>query len=184
MNNLITQNLEKLQDLPKQLSKLERNNKNRYSYKRSPIHRVGDYYPWTLVDRIAEAYVNKPFDDAFSYYCTKVPKYQQYKFLELFEETHRRWYDDYKVDEEGIIRKIIRDTPKQVHHFYSDDYESAWKDRITGHIISRGDYEFLERGYVWWMYRKRTPKVDLSRYDLVTIKGGKRNLQILKILHL
>lgn len=171
MLNLATQDLTELQNLPKHLSKLEREKRNWYTAKGSSFHKVGDYSPWTIVNRIIKAYVDKPFNDAFSYYCTKVPKYQQYRFLERFENKFSRWYDDYEIDDDGIIRKVKKDTPKLLHRFYSEDYESAWKNRITGHIISEDDYNRLRNGYYWWMYRKHTPKVNLAEYDLVTIKG-------------
>lgn len=175
MLNLITQDLEKLQELPKHLSKLGRNNRNWYSCRRSLVHKVGDYYPWTIVTRIIEAYVGKPFNDAFSYYCTKVPKYQQYKFLEQFENNQRRWYDDYKVDDDGIIRKVQKDKPIIKYIFYSDDYVSGWRHKETEHMLTHEQYRTLEHRWGWW--KRNAKKPDLSQYELVTLQGWKKEFK-------
>lgn len=174
MANLITQDLEKLQNLPKHLSKLQRSNRSWVSRGSYALHRTGDYYPWTIAIRIIEAYVGKPFDDAFSYFCTKVPKYQQYRFLEEFEHNGRHWYSDYKIDHNGVIRKIKRDRPVIKYVFYSDDHICVWKHITTGHTLSHEDYYRLQHNQGWWRYRDAKKRPDLTQYRLTTLQGWKR----------
>lgn len=175
MANLITQDLKKLQDLPhKEGIYSSRLSKYRWNSRHSIVHKVGDYYPWTIVTRIIEAYVDKPFNDAFSYYCTKVPKYQQYKFLEQFEEKYRRWYNDYEVDNDGIIRKVKRDKYVIKYIFYSDDYVSGWKHKTTGHTLTSEEYRRLADNWGWW---RRKPKPDMSQYELVVLQGWKKEFK-------
>ena len=48
-------------------------------------------YVWVKVKRVIKKYMGKSFDEAFSYFCTLVPKHEQSEFLKEFEK-------------EGIIR--------------------------------------------------------------------------------
>lgn len=109
-------------------------NYNWRSHRKSDIHRVGDYYPYDIAERVAKKYTGKKFDDAFSYYCTLVPKYQQRVFLEFFEFKRYRRYTFYYINSQGIIcykgperRKVYPYVIK------SPDYTSIEVHKITGH---------------------------------------------------
>lgn len=53
-------------------------------------------------DRILHHYIGKSFDEAFSYYCSKVPQRFQYLFLKEFEEPFSRW-NEWSLDENKNI---------------------------------------------------------------------------------
>ena len=55
-----------------------------------------------IKDRILHHYIGKSFDDAFSYYCTKVPAQYQKIFLEEFETPFSRW-SEWSLDENKNI---------------------------------------------------------------------------------
>jgi len=55
-----------------------------------------------IKDRILHHYIGKSFDDAFSYYCTKVPAQYQKLFLEEFENPFSRW-SEWSLDENKNI---------------------------------------------------------------------------------
>ena len=83
-------------------------------------------YAYTLTDRLYEHYVDKPFNDAFSYFCSKVEVACQHIFLDIagINSTSRfTRYTKYYVDEEGIIRKVISDKVKQKVAIKSKDYK-------------------------------------------------------------
>jgi len=74
-----------------------------WRHRHSENHRVNDIWPWDRIDKLLKKYIGKPFDDAFSYYCKQVPKYQQHIFLEYFSPSHYRWRDEYYIDDDGLI---------------------------------------------------------------------------------
>ena len=55
-----------------------------------------------IKDRILHHYIGKSFDDAFSYYCTKVPAQYQKIFFFLFETPFSRW-GEWSLDENKNI---------------------------------------------------------------------------------
>ena len=55
-----------------------------------------------IKDRILHHYIGKSFDDAFSYYCTKVPAQYQKIFLKAFETPFSRW-NEWSLDENKNI---------------------------------------------------------------------------------
>ena len=74
------------------------------SYGKSYHHKVRGQWPYDIATRILKHYIGRHFDDAFSYYCTKVPVYQQRLFFDLLADS-RRSYANFILTEEGIIRK-------------------------------------------------------------------------------
>jgi hypothetical protein len=93
--------------------------------------KIGDYTPWTLKDRVCENFIGKPFDEAFSYFCTLVPKHLQCVFLEEFDDRFYRFYD---IDDDGNIQESEygrRRTRSKKVYFSSIDYEydiTYWKN--------------------------------------------------------
>jgi hypothetical protein len=71
-----------------------------------PLSMRTKYYK--VRDRILHHYIGKSFDDAFSYYCTKVPAQYQKLFLEEFENPFSRW-SEWSLDESKNIVHIKRE---------------------------------------------------------------------------
>jgi hypothetical protein len=143
----------------------EFNKEHRYGLelrqRRRTWHKVGDYNPWTIAERVIENNIGKPFDEAFSYYCKLVPVYQQNVFLEEFN-LGRQYYRhlDYRIDEEGLIqRKRDRNKYKGPYTFYSRDY------RVEERHIETGKLKPEDR---WW---SKKYKVDDSMYVKVVASG-------------
>ena len=49
---------------------------------------TNDIYPWKRIQRILDHNIGKSFDKAYSYYCRRVPGYQQHLFLEEFTKKY------------------------------------------------------------------------------------------------
>lgn len=94
--------------------------------RRSANHKVNGVFPYKIINRVIKAYINKPFDKAFSYYCSLVPIYQQHLFIEEFQPKRWRNNNEYYLDSAGTIkkRKVYKD--KSVT-FYSIDYEYRYE---------------------------------------------------------
>jgi len=111
--------------------------KERHEYwrsgRKSEYHPVNDMSPWKRIDKILKRYVGRPFDDAFSYYCKEVPKYQQHIFLDYFKPSFYRWREAYYIDDDGLIQKTIdkRNEPKKVI-FESIDFKTELRHKVTG----------------------------------------------------
>lgn len=119
--------IKRFKDLPQRESMRSRNDRywNRRRY--WGCYKIGDYSVWTLVYRVCDSYIGKPFNDAFSYFCTLVPKHLQSIFLDEFDDRHYRYYD---VDDDGNIQNVKRKHSKKVY-FTSLDYAydvEYWKD--------------------------------------------------------
>ncbi len=145
----------------------EFNKEHRYHlewrYGRGTWHKVGDYGPWKIAERVIENNIGKPFDDAFSYYCKLVPIYQQDAFLEEFRPSRYGFtYKDYIVDGEGLIqRNRDRNKYKGPYTFYSSDFKSEKRHIITGKV--------KEEYYPW--FHKRKNKDEDHMYVDVVISG-------------
>ena len=143
----------------------EFNKEHRYEFKwrygRGTWHKVGDYGPWKIAERVIENNIGKPFDDAFSYYCKLVPIYQQDAFLEEFRPSRYGFtYNDYIVDEEGLIqRNRDKNKYKGPYTFYSSDFKTEQRHIITGKPKPEDR---------WW---SKKHKVDDSMYVGVVISG-------------
>lgn len=94
-----------LEELPKFESRkqyLTRKWGNMYDLHRfdHPLSMRAKYHK--IKDRILHHYIGKSFDDAFSYYCTKVPAQYQKIFLKAFETPFSRW-NEWSLDENKNI---------------------------------------------------------------------------------
>lgn len=158
--------LEKLENLPKRegmyskkLNHWERN------YRCVKIDGASIY---KFTNRVIENYIGKSFDDAFSYFCKKVPKYLQYIFLNELDPCYKRWnrFTEFILDE----NKTIIQNPEYLNWhkeynksapvmFYSYDYKTAYMHRGTKEIISKSEY--LNR---YW-YSKNYIEIIISGYE-------------------
>ena len=68
-------------------------------------YKLGKTSPYKILSRVIENNIGKPFDMAFSYYCTLVPQMYQNKFLEEFEDNKGPNTSDYYIDNKGNIQK-------------------------------------------------------------------------------
>lgn len=135
-------NIEKYDNLPFKEgmgNKYKTNWKSRdwWGYPRSRrYHKVNGIWPSDRVRRIIKNNIGKSFADAFSYYCSKVPKYQQKYFLKEFEESNSNYYyyDQYYVDDNGLIQIANSDYKRsKTISIISDDYKTEERHKVTGH---------------------------------------------------
>ncbi len=124
--------------------------------RRGKYHPVNDVWTWDRIKKLLAKFVGKPFDDAFSYYCRQVPKYQQHIFLEYFTPSHSRYRNTFYVDDDGLIQKDL-DTWKKSKKviYYSDDYKTEIRHKVTGKSKPDNwwDQPFTENNY-----REKYPK--------------------------
>jgi hypothetical protein len=105
-------------------------------------------YAYTLTDRLYEHYVDKPFDEAFSYFCSKVEVACQHIFLSIagiYSTSYFTRYTKYYVDEDGIIRKVISDKVKLKVAVKSKDYKEEEVCDIYRHGVLWKTVPFTER---------------------------------------
>jgi len=100
-----------------------------HSYGGSDDHRIGDYYPWTIVIRVLDRFIGKHVNKAFSYYCTLVPKYQQEAFWDEIEnnkDVPAHWYrPSYYIDKGNNVRRQRRvSSPRKYVYTDREDIES------------------------------------------------------------
>lgn len=146
-------NLEKLEELPTKES-ISRN-KDRWSYKPKVYHNIGHYSLYTLIDRVCKMYLGKHINEAFSYYCKLVPKYQQKFFHKNFGNKR---YGTYLIENDIIILNP-RYTQKKIYKIYSDDYKIGYKYIGKDHKL---------KGYI----AKEVPYFrDKNEYETVVISG-------------
>lgn len=170
MKNLVHMGIEKLSlvpiehlsDRPTQARKA---NWYGWRHRDGDTHKIGDYSPYKIASRLIEKSIGKPFEDTFSYFCTIVPKYQQWVFLEKFEDDRGNG-SDYIIDDEGHIQlgsspysgwyKRVRRPYKGPYYFKSNDFKTELRHKITGHPKSRFRevYEKVERTYYNRYYKR------------------------------
>lgn len=126
--------LEKLDSLPKRESitdSLIRRCKSLWNVdKWDNSYRYKEYPYWKLAKRIINNNIGKSFDDAFSKYCSEVPKHKQYIFLEdFFDAKYGPNYNDYIIDKQGNIQE------SNFHHYRNRRY------KITYYVCSP-DYDW------------------------------------------
>jgi hypothetical protein len=125
-------------ELPKE--EITRKRWDDYHHSQSDCHRVDGIYPWTRIIRIAEKYIGKSADEAFSIYCSQVPKYQQHFFWESVavskEALNAGWHlHPFYVDSDGNLQKVIRFWKSYRNRkpiYYSDDYRTELRHKVTG----------------------------------------------------
>ena len=142
-----------------------------WEYGKSGHHKVGDYYPYDIAKRVIKKYLGKSFDDAFSYYCTLVPKYMQHIFLEEFQPSRYSWYrQSYYINSNKIICESKPNKRKKYSLIVkSPDYTYVIVHKITGHKKSNFREVYEQEHYEY----KR--KHFTLGYDIVTkgYKNGK-----------
>jgi hypothetical protein len=93
-----------------------------YRYKYNRWNRSD--YAYELTDFLYDHYIDKPFNEAFSYFCSKTKVEDQHIFLNITGiHNHYSGNINYYVDEEGIIRKVISNKVKQKVAVKSKDYK-------------------------------------------------------------
>jgi len=95
----------------------------------SERHSVDHIRWWKRVRRNIHNNIGKSFAMAFHYYCKQVPKYQQYLFLDEFQQFPAYWYKfhpGYYIDNQGNIQKFPSVRSKKIYKVYSDDYQIKW----------------------------------------------------------
>lgn len=101
----------------------------RIRYKSGERHSVDHISYWKRVRRNIHNNVGKSFAMAFHYYCKQVPKYQQYLFLDEFQQFPVYWYKfypGYYIDDQGNIQKFLSTRSKKTYKVYSKDYRIKW----------------------------------------------------------
>lgn len=155
----------------------------------SDYHPVDGVWPHKRIKRLINDNIGKSFDQAFSKYCSQVPKYQQKYFLKEFENdiTYRglRW-DHYYIDDNGLIQIKKAKRNKKAIYFHSDDYKTAklhkvtlapypsdfWDKRLK--YINEKDYAyFIIEGYEIEFSSKKDPL-----YKRLTVDQRKRKKSI------
>lgn len=116
-----------------------------------------EHNPYRIATRIVKAYVNKSFNEAFSYYCSKVDKRYQHIFKEEFSEGRYYWrrrWDHFIVDDQGIIRFVKAKRPKVVYSVR--DVEHGWPYRY---------FEFEQKDYRYYrcFYEQEAKRRKLER---------------------
>ncbi len=117
--------LDKLSDLP--VHETNRFRKDRWSYRKDECHNIGHYSPYTLIDRVCKMFLGQHINEAFSYYCKLVPKYQQRFFHKTFNDKRSWRWNTYILDNNNNIILNPRYTQKKIYKIYSDDYKIGWK---------------------------------------------------------
>lgn len=135
--------LDKLSDLPIRESMTY--NKDSWSYKPGVSHNTGHYSPYTLINRVCKMFLGQHIDEAFSYYCKLVPKYQQKFFLDHINNNRSWRYETYILDENSNIILNPKYTQKKIYKIYSDDYKIGWKyigknHKLKGYIDDAPPY--------------------------------------------
>jgi len=98
-----------------------------YAYSYGDCHPVGGINTWKRIRRIIYNNIGKSFDMAFRYYCKQVPKYQQYLFLDEFDNNSSFYVFSYSIDSQGNICKPKRQyNIKSSYKVYSKDYKVKW----------------------------------------------------------
>lgn len=132
-----------------------------WGYGKSGHHKVGDYYPYDIAKRVIKKYLGKSFDDAFSYYCTLVPKYMQHIFLEEFQPLRRSWYRQaYYINSDKIICENKSNRRKRYPLIVqSPDYTFVEIHKVTGHkksdfkpIYAEGKYTYYHIKPLYYEY--------------------------------
>lgn len=140
---------------------------------KSEYHPIEDSSPYKICDRVQQKFIGKSFDNAFSYFCKLVPKYQQKLFLEQFDKYYywSYWY----INDNGNIQYYRKKNDKLVC-ITSPDYQVEKRHKITGHkknhfkevysekTVTRKEY-FLTKIYGRPQYHPYTVKDKFLYYE-------------------
>lgn len=171
MKNLINiKDFDKLNDLPSKITgrKLSKITNSWENYKMKNTHDTNGISVYDRAERIIEAFVNKPANDAFSHFVKQVPKYQQFVFWNILDSSYPRRsslnYTHYYSDDNGIIR-FHNGTKRTVYTIQSKDYQTELRHKITGH--KKTDFE-----EIFEQFKKVVKYGDKKQYESIyTING-------------
>lgn len=132
-------NIEKLENLPKRgPMKNKYHDKWPYSNGRGVYRKIDNVYPWTHVKRILNKYRGKNVDAAFSEYCKKVDKCQQYMFWDELNDDKRNrrmfgnrfsyWY----IDNNKCIQRFKAKRNKKQYKVESHNIRYGYYNIHTG----------------------------------------------------
>lgn len=104
--------IEQYENMPFRESTRKKHSNRSWEYS---IEKIGDYTLYRITKKVIRNNIGKSFAMAFHYFCTLVPKYLQYYFLEEFEknEKHWRYWNTYYIDEQGLIQEHKKETVKK-----------------------------------------------------------------------
>jgi len=172
-------NIEKLEKLPLRESRkvyLTRKLGNMYNSLRTNHH--WDYSektdsPWWVAQKTLAHFTDKPFDDAYSYYCKKVKYWERWPFLNILPLSEQRW-SGYFIDDEGIIRKK---DPNWAHYYK--------KNGVLCHTTDKNLPEYVE--YCKMMRQQRLDEIkkekilkkQKARYADFVLKYEKKQRKLL-----
>lgn len=178
--------LDKLSDLP--YREFTKHNKDRWSYKPNIYHNIGHYSPYDLIDRVCKMYLGQHINDAFSYYCKLVPKYQQKLFHKNFNNITSWGYETYLLDENSNIILNPKYAQKKIYKIYSNDYKIGYKYignnyKLKGYIddappyySQKDDYEqIVISGHIQYFESRKDPR--WIKYHSEKRKKYKRDLR-------
>jgi len=89
---------------------------------------------YKIVRRILQSHIGKHFDIAYSKFCFTMKSYQEY--TDFLDELNNHWrrINDYYIDDNGLIQKVIKNKSKKPLYIYSDDYKAIIVHKQTGHL--------------------------------------------------
>ena len=135
--------IEELDNLP---SREKVRSPDPWRWRNGLYHKVGDYWPYEIIERLLDNNIGKSFDSTFSYYCKQVPKYQQHLFLEKLLEFNRgyRYRPDFYVDNIGNIQRYDYNKKKIIKinlipDVIAFDYYSKYDHKIV-RVYERPNY--------------------------------------------
>lgn len=147
--------------------------------KKSCYHRIGDYYPYTIIDRVCEKFLNQSFDDAFSYYCKFVPKYQQKWFLDRIKDrlnyNHNYYLNPYTVVDNKIQKTnstykkpTKKKQPKK--DYYEKLTQQRKKEKLWKQSAKEKAYSFLSDKEINEKKSKQQDliKIEAHGFDIIT----------------
>lgn len=180
MKNLLSIGIEKLKEVPIDtlnfsIHKKDRN--RRFYHRRSGSRRIGDYFVWTLVERILKNNLGKSFDLTFSYICKIIPKNEQFRFLEEFEPGYKSQVSPYYIDDYGNIQKNkisqrYDGSYKGPYFIHSEDYKTEQRHKITNHKLDDFKMIYENEEYSYKRYIKHVyPMKSFWHVESGTKKG-------------
>lgn len=162
-------------------AKIEPPKFERWRHHHSTYHPTEGIWPYDRVKRIIKKFVGKQFDKAFSEYCSQVPIYQQHLFLQEFTEVHRyygyRFNSSYRVDKQGNIQKVKPPKKDKRVYYYSDDYKTELRHKITNRLKpSSFSAKYIKGVKTYYDYASYYPyKTSTDKdYVEVCVKGYKK----------
>jgi len=182
---MVTENkIEELDNLP---SRERVKKSNPWRWRNGLYHKVGDHWPYEIINRLLNNNIGKSFDSTFSYYCKQVPKYQQHIFLEEFFKKHIYSILNYYIDDNGNIQKYDYKKKKIIKFnlipdIIGFDYYSKYDHKIV-RVYERPNYwvDFklvVEKDNAIYFESKKDPRY--QRFIQEKIKADRKKNKIPK----